>query len=108
LDINKDFLLGFLQSILIGDCINQMMYKIRPYEIEEGATLKAKSKAMKLVADAMTEKRSLFKALLDARDAFGAVECDYVQIKPKVKVTGEFWASITEGDGNYHLKSWLQ
>ena len=24
-----------------------------------------------------------------------------------VKITGEFWASLTEGQGNYHFKDWL-
>ena len=107
LDLNKDFFLGFLQSILIGDCINQMMYKIRPYEIEEGATLRAKKRAMEIVQKALETKSGLYKALHEVKRVFGDIECDYTRIKPKIKVTGEFWASITEGDGNYHLKNWL-
>jgi predicted nucleotide-binding protein (sugar kinase/HSP70/actin superfamily) len=29
-------------------------------------------------------------------------------VKPKVKITGEFWAQTTEGDGNYKMFRWLE
>ena len=36
------------------------------------------------------------------------VEVDYTRPKPIVKVTGEFWAQTTEGDGNFHMFSFLE
>jgi len=39
---------------------------------------------------------------------FGAIKVDYTRVKPKVKITGEFWAQTTEGDGNYHMFEWLE
>ena len=29
-------------------------------------------------------------------------------MKPKVKITGEFWLQTHEGDGNYNIKRWLE
>ena len=36
------------------------------------------------------------------------VQVDYTRAKPIVKVTGEFWAQTTEGDGNFRMFSFLE
>ncbi len=36
------------------------------------------------------------------------VEVDYLRPKPIVKITGEFWAQTTEGDGNFRMFSFLE
>lgn len=36
------------------------------------------------------------------------IEVDFLRVKPVVKVTGEFWAQTTEGDGNFRLFSFLE
>ncbi|WP_083499350.1 activator of (R)-2-hydroxyglutaryl-CoA dehydratase [Thioalkalivibrio nitratireducens] len=36
------------------------------------------------------------------------VEVDYIRPKPVVKVTGEFWAQTTEGDGNFQMFDFLE
>ncbi len=43
------------------------------------------------------------RALLD-KD----VEVDYLRPKPVVKITGEFWAQATEGDGNFRMFEFLE
>lgn len=107
LDFNKDFFVGLIKAILIGDLLNGMVNKIRPYEMVPGATMAAKRKAMGICQEALRQRQNIFKSLKEARQVFHAVECDYTLIKPVVKITGEFWASITEGQGNYFLKEWL-
>jgi predicted nucleotide-binding protein (sugar kinase/HSP70/actin superfamily) len=47
-------------------------------------------------------------ALKDARDTINAIEVDRLRVKPVVKVTGEFWAQTTEGDGNFHMFEFLE
>ena len=37
------------------------------------------------------------------RDSFNEIEVDRFRVKPVVKVTGEFWAQLTEGDGNFNM-----
>jgi predicted nucleotide-binding protein (sugar kinase/HSP70/actin superfamily) len=39
---------------------------------------------------------------------FNEVEVDRLQPKPVVKITGEFWAQTTEGDGNFNMFRFLQ
>lgn len=36
------------------------------------------------------------------------IEVDYTLPKPIVKITGEFWAQTTEGDGNFHMFKFLE
>lgn len=36
------------------------------------------------------------------------LEVDYTRPKPIVKVTGEFWAQTTEGDGNFNMFTFLE
>ncbi len=36
------------------------------------------------------------------------IEVDRTKVKPVVKITGEFWAQITEGDGNFHMFDFLE
>jgi predicted nucleotide-binding protein (sugar kinase/HSP70/actin superfamily) len=42
------------------------------------------------------------------RDRFNEVEIDRLRVKPIVKITGEFWAQTTEGDGNFNMFNFLQ
>ena len=47
-------------------------------------------------------------ALASARARIGAIDVDRLRVKPVVKVTGEFWAQTTEGDGNFRMFSFLE
>jgi len=43
-----------------------------------------------------------------ARERLNQVEVDRTRVKPIVKVTGEFWAQLTEGDGNFNMFTFLE
>jgi len=47
-------------------------------------------------------------ALQKAKQRLDTIEIDRTRVKPIVKITGEFWAQITEGDGNYNMFSFLE
>jgi predicted nucleotide-binding protein (sugar kinase/HSP70/actin superfamily) len=47
-------------------------------------------------------------ALERCRDRFNLIEVDRLRVKPIVKITGEFWAQTTEGDGNFNMFNFLQ
>jgi predicted nucleotide-binding protein (sugar kinase/HSP70/actin superfamily) len=47
-------------------------------------------------------------ALGTARDKLNSIEIDRTRVKPVVKITGEFWAQLTEGDGNFHMFDFLE
>lgn len=48
------------------------------------------------------------KGLRQAAALFDEIECDYTRVKPVVKITGEFWAQTTEGDGNFNMFNFLE
>lgn len=50
----------------------------------------------------------LVEALAGCRARFDQVEVDRLRVKPVVKITGEFWAQTTEGDGNFHMFRFLE
>jgi predicted nucleotide-binding protein (sugar kinase/HSP70/actin superfamily) len=47
-------------------------------------------------------------ALHACRDSINAVEVDRLRVKPVIKITGEFWAQTTEGDGNFNMFAFLE
>jgi predicted nucleotide-binding protein (sugar kinase/HSP70/actin superfamily) len=47
-------------------------------------------------------------ALERCRQMYDEVEVDRLRVKPIVKITGEFWAQTTEGDGNFNMFRFLE
>jgi predicted nucleotide-binding protein (sugar kinase/HSP70/actin superfamily) len=47
-------------------------------------------------------------ALEHCRDRFDSIEVDRLRVRPIVKITGEFWAQTTEGDGNFNMFRFLE
>jgi predicted nucleotide-binding protein (sugar kinase/HSP70/actin superfamily) len=48
------------------------------------------------------------EALHACRDSIDAIEVDRLRVKPVIKITGEFWAQTTEGDGNFNMFAFLE
>jgi hypothetical protein len=46
--------------------------------------------------------------LHDCHERLSAIEVDRLRVKPVVKIIGEFWAQITEGDGNFNMFAFLE
>ena len=108
LNLSPKFFIYLVRAVIIGDIINILGYQVRPYEIEKGATDKAIEKSKEYVSEAFTNHTSLKKALKLASKEFAKIKLDRTQPKPKVMVMGEFWAAMTEGDGNYNLYRFLE
>jgi predicted nucleotide-binding protein (sugar kinase/HSP70/actin superfamily) len=96
------------------DLLHEVMRKTRPYTLEGklGSFLKKTSFAgtaeyvgkflNQLYGDDYTA------ALREVRDRFNTIPVDRTRVKPLVKVTGEFWAQTTEGDGNFNMFRFLE
>ncbi|HLH08070.1 MAG TPA: hypothetical protein VKW78_12600 [Terriglobales bacterium] len=142
LEMNLDFFLNLLNSLNMGDIINEVSYQVRPFEVNAGETdaildeavdymhevLKKKSpwsieqklgkSASKIPMKGTVEYLGKFLnqllsddymvALNHVRDRFNTVKVDHFRVKPIVKITGEFWAQTTEGDGNFNMFGFLQ
>jgi predicted nucleotide-binding protein (sugar kinase/HSP70/actin superfamily) len=58
-------------------------------------------------ADQLVSK-SYTDAFGEVGDALAQVRLDRTRVRPIVKITGEFWAQTTEGDGNFKMFSFLE
>src|SRR6516165_5807677 len=57
LEMNLDFFLGILNSLNIGDVVNDVAYQIRPYEVNPGETDRVLDECMDLLYGVMKRKR---------------------------------------------------
>src|SRR5262249_42536543 len=123
-DVNVPFSLGTVWAILCGDLLTDLEYRTRPYEVVPGSTDRVLRESVELLYDAFRNRprRSgkagtvawhlltgyFTKALRQAFVKWEAIEVDRLRVKPRVKITGEFWLQTHEGDGNYDIKRWLE
>lgn len=142
-----DFGFGMLNAMHVGDIMNDMIYQIRPFEVNKGETDRIFREAVDTLCDDLRNRDSFeieerapewakpkFKnnkilrntfnvlgkwhehmwgkdylnALHAAREKINSIEVDRTKLKPMVKITGEFWAQITEGDGNFNMFNFLE
>lgn len=105
---NERFFGQIAKALIVGDVINLIGYRLRPFELTAGATDAALAEAKSVIAGALRERRSLLMALLRARRMLSRVAVDRLRAKPSVGIIGEFWAMTTEGDGNYRMQRFLE
>ena len=147
LKFSVDFGFGMLNAMHLGDVINDLIYQIRPFEVNKGETdrvfremvdglcedlknrrafeiekvapewAKPKFKSNKILRNTFNVfgkwhehmwGKDYLNALRNAREKMNSIEVDRTRVKPVVKITGEFWAQITEGDGNFHMFDFLE
>lgn len=108
LEFNPRFFIAAIKAVMVGDVLNAIGYRIRPYEVQCGATNLAIEQCKRILHDAMRDRRSIIRALWRCRAILRQIEVNWLQAKPKVSIIGEFWAMTTEGDGNYKLQQFLE
>ena len=149
LKFTVDFGCGMFNALNLGDIMNEMIYRIRPYEVEKGRTDEVWQSSMDTLCNMLRERKpfedhedlpewlakkcrenkgkkweltvnSLLKlreqlygnpykeAMAAVREQLNTIEVDRLRVKPVVKIIGEFWAQITEGDGNFHMFEFLE
>jgi predicted nucleotide-binding protein (sugar kinase/HSP70/actin superfamily) len=124
LEVNLPFGLGLVYALLSADCLGDLEYQIRPYEVVPGQTeqvLKESVEELYQVFRARPDQGRKWRslawhlgsgyftgALRKVRRRWDAIEVDRLRVKPRVKITGEFWLQTHEGEGNYNIKRWLE
>ncbi len=95
------------------DYMHEVLKKKSPWSVEAKLGKLASRMPMKsaveylgkfleqLYSDEYTE------ALNYCRNRFNSIKVDRLKVKPIVKITGEFWAQTTEGDGNFNMFRFL-
>jgi predicted nucleotide-binding protein (sugar kinase/HSP70/actin superfamily) len=108
LQLNATFFWALAKGVFVGDVLNALAYRIRPYEVEAGATDRAIEASKKILHEALEKRTMILPAIWKCKPLFEAIKVDRTQVKPKVSIIGEFWAMTTEGDGNYQLQRFLE
>ncbi len=108
LEMNPKFFLAVIKAIMVGDVLNAIGYRLRPYEVTKGSANAAIDRCKEMVHTALRDKKNIIPVLLRCRKELAAVKIDRAIPKPKVSIIGEFWAMTTEGDGNYGLQKFLE
>ncbi len=108
LELNPQFFWTLVKCIFVGDVLNAIGYRLRPYEVEKGATKAALEASTKILCDALEKREMILPAVWKCKPLLEAVKVDRTQPKPKISIIGEFWAMTTEGDGNYQLQEFLE
>jgi len=94
------------------DYLHEVFRKKQPWKLEEGMAkyLGGFSDTAEYVGKFVKQLKGdeYLPALEQCRDTFNNVEIDRLRVKPIVKITGEFWAQTTEGDGNFNMFNFLQ
>ncbi len=108
LPMGRPFLLALVRALMVGDLLNEIGYALRPYEVEPGAIDRALDLGRRWLYWSLRDRDSPVPALRRLRRELDRVPIDYTRVRPRVKITGEFWAQTTEGDGNYRLARWLE
>jgi predicted nucleotide-binding protein (sugar kinase/HSP70/actin superfamily) len=106
--LDPPFFAALAKALLAGDVLNAVGYRIRPYEVEPGATDRALEESKQFVYEALSTGKTVLPALRRARARLARVKVDRTVPKPTVAIIGEFWAMTTEGDGNYQLQRFLE
>jgi predicted nucleotide-binding protein (sugar kinase/HSP70/actin superfamily) len=97
------------------DLLHEVMRRKRPYTLEGRlAWLLQRSRSLSGTATLVGKfLDQLFgddytAALNQVRERFDRIPVDRTRVKPTVKITGEFWAQTTEGDGNFNMFKFLE
>jgi len=96
------------KAIMSGDLVFDLACQVRPYEVNPGQTNEVLREACQILRVAVAKSSSMLAALRRARKLFAGIEVDYLRVKPRVKITGEFFLKHAEGDANHRLVSWLE
>lgn len=108
LDFNRRFFKAMFNAIILGDVVNLLGYRMRPYEVNKGQVDKVLLECRQLIVNRLLANKTVIPALHESKRLLDVVPLARLQVKPKVSVIGEFWAMTTEGDGNYHLQKFLE
>jgi predicted nucleotide-binding protein (sugar kinase/HSP70/actin superfamily) len=106
-DLPRRSLLRVLKSFILSDLINNLYYQMKPYEIQKGSIDAWKKHSLFLLYETLSSGTSIKLSLQKIYCFLKEIELDYFRPKPKVKITGEFFSQMQEGEANYRLPGWL-
>lgn len=106
LTLSSRDLVRFFMAIMIGDILNTINIRRRPFEKEVGSVDTITQEARAAI-DAGIPRGAWWSSLLKARKVLKQMNLKKEK-RPVVHIMGEFWAKTTDGEGNYHLFRFIE
>ncbi len=106
LKLTNTDLLRFFFAIMVGDALNTINIKRRPFEETPGSVDTLLKEARALVQEGIGQGRWV-QGMLRARKVLNSMKLRREK-RPVVHIMGEFWAKTTDGEGNYHLFRFIE
>ena len=103
------FKIHFVLSFILGDFIHIAECAIRPYAKDKNAAMETIEECQKMILSAFKSRLFLIKlplALHKAGKILAKIEKENKKI-PLIFVTGEIFANLAHGDGNYNLRRFI-
>lgn len=97
-------------AVMIGDILNDIQRRIRPYETKSGETDRVMAHVRAMIGDSYQDNsdRRLSATLKQARKLIEQIPVDLAQLKPKVRIVGEYQVASTEGHCTGDMFRWLE
>jgi len=98
----------------VVDYMHEVLQKKSPWSVEDRLGKLAGKMPMKGTVEYLGKfldqlySDDYTTALDHVRNRFNSIPVDRLRVKPIVKITGEFWAQTTEGDGNFNMFRFLE
>ncbi len=96
----------------VMDYMHEVFLRKQPWKIDEklGGYLGGFKNTAEYIGKFVNQLKAddFTASLTRARNMFDEVEVDRLRVKPICKITGEFWAQTTEGDGNFNMFQFLE
>jgi predicted nucleotide-binding protein (sugar kinase/HSP70/actin superfamily) len=125
LELNLPATLGAVWAIVLTDVVQDLEYRVRPYERIAGETDRVVRAAIADLQRVFRERPQrggrgpgnalwhlgtgyFVDAMKQVRRRIEAIELDRLRVKPVVKITGEFYLQTVEGEPNHHIHRWLE
>jgi predicted nucleotide-binding protein (sugar kinase/HSP70/actin superfamily) len=124
LELNLPFTLGAIWAVVVSDVVQDLEYRIRPYEVNPGETERVVRESIEYLHEVFRRSPAhgkkwsaplwyvttgyFAKALREVYRRFDRIEVDRLRVKPVVKITGEFYLQTVEGEPNYNIHRWLE
>lgn len=124
LEVDLPATLGAVWGLLSTDVVQDLEYQTRPYEVIPGQTDEAVKESVDYLCEVFRKRphigkrwgsllwhlttRYFVNALREVYKKFAAIEVDRLRVKPVVKITGESYLQMIEGEPNYNIHRWLE
>ena len=107
LNLDSKDVYRFFIFTMVGDILNTINIRRRPYEVNAGDADRICIEARGVINEAI-ESGKWLKGLWQARKILNTIKMDKTRKRPKVHIMGEFWAKTTDSEGNYNLFRFIE